>query len=115
MIDELLDRIAEFGFLTFGDLRDAISRNQLKLPDLAEAYDFLQGDPLLRLDNRLGTLLDGVYRPAEAYLRWLEWFTAIGFGTGTGRVITRFVVLPFGGSFLFVEALAVLLTSLELP
>ena len=115
MIDELLDRIAEYGFLTFGDLRDAISRNQLKLPDLAEAYDFLQGDPLLRLDNRLGTLLDGVYRPAEAYLRWLEWFTAIGFGTGIGRVITRFLVLPFGGSFLFVEAIVLLISSLHLP
>ncbi len=115
MIDELLDRIAEYGFLTFGDLRDAISRNQLKLPDLAEAYDFLEGDPLLRLDKRLSTLLDGVYRPAEAYLRWLEWFTAIGFGTATGRLITRFVVLPFGGSFLFVESLVVLLTAFDLP
>lgn len=115
MIDELLDRISEYGFLTFGDLRDAISRNQLKLPDLNEPYDFLRGDALLRLNNRLGTRLDGVYRPAEAYLRWLEWFTAIGFGTGIGRVLTRFAVIPFGGAFLLTEAVAVLVEVFDGP
>lgn len=109
MIEELLDRITEYGFLTFGDLRDAISRNQLKLPDLVEPYDFLHGDPLFRLDRRLAALLDGVYRPAEIYLRWLEWFTALNFGTGFGRFITRFVTVPFGGPYLFVEAVAILL------
>ena len=34
MIEEMLDRIVELGFLTFSDLRDTISRNQLKMPDL---------------------------------------------------------------------------------
>src|SRR5262249_10142375 len=76
-------------------------------------YDFLHGDPLLRLDNRLSILLDGVYRPAEAYLRWLEWFTAIGFGTALGRVITRFLVIPFGGAFLSVEVLVLLLDHVD--
>ena len=36
-----------------GDLRDAISRNNLKLPDLSEPFDFLRGDRLLRADRRL--------------------------------------------------------------
>ena len=36
---------------------------------------------LLRLDRRLTTLLDGVYRPSEFYLRWLERLTALNFGT----------------------------------
>src|SRR5262249_24518003 len=65
MVAELLDRIIRFGFLTFGELRDTVSRNQLKLPDVSEPDDFLKGDPLIRLDRRLASLLDGVYRPGE--------------------------------------------------
>jgi hypothetical protein len=34
IVEELLDKTVESGYLRFGDLRDAISRNQLKLPDL---------------------------------------------------------------------------------
>src|SRR5262249_46561622 len=51
LIEELLDRLTERGFLTIGDLRDALSRNQLKLPDLAGAGEFFRGDPLLRSDR----------------------------------------------------------------
>src|SRR5262249_20716322 len=51
MVEELLDRITEYGFLTFSDLRDAISRSQLKLPDLNDPEEFIRGDPLLRLDR----------------------------------------------------------------
>src|SRR5207248_5372889 len=36
LVEELLDRILEQGFLTFSDLRDAVSRNQMKLPDLGD-------------------------------------------------------------------------------
>jgi hypothetical protein len=104
VLEELLDRVAEHGYLTFGDLRDTVSRNQMKLPDLAEPHEFVRGDPLLRLDRRLGTLLDGVYRPGEFYLRVLERFTALGFGTDTGRRISRNFVFPFGGAFLLVFA-----------
>jgi PAS domain-containing protein len=105
MIEELLDRITEFGFVTFSDLRDVISRNQLKMPDPADPQEFVRGDPLLRLDRRLGTLLDGVYRPGEFYLRWLERFTTLSFGTVTGRWLTRFIALPFGGAFFLTWAL----------
>ena len=34
MVDELVDRIVKRGFLAMGDLRDALSRNNLKLPDV---------------------------------------------------------------------------------
>lgn len=95
MVEELLDRISNYGFLTFTELRDTISRNQLKLPDLTERDDFLKGDALVRLDRRLGSLLDGVYRPGDFYVRWLERFTAFKFGTWWGRLLTRFVTLPF--------------------
>jgi hypothetical protein len=109
MIEELLDRITEVGFVTFSDLRDAVSRNQLKLPDLGDPQEFVRGDPLLRLDRRLATLLDGVYHPSEFYLRWLERFTALNFGTTTGRIITRHVTLPFGGALVILEGLQKLL------
>ncbi|MGL4552435.1 MAG: hypothetical protein ACRC33_14750, partial [Gemmataceae bacterium] len=94
MVAELLDRITDYGFLTFGELRDTISRNQLKLPDLTEPEHFLRGDPLLRLDTRLASLLDGVYRRGEFYVRWLERGTSLLFGTRGGRTFTRFVLLP---------------------
>ena len=103
MIEEFLDRILAVGFVTFGDLRDTISRNQLKLPDLSDPQDFIRGDALLRLDRRLSTLLDGVYRQSEIYVRWLERLTALNFGTKIGRAITRFVTVPFGGAFLLIE------------
>lgn len=104
VIEELLDRIMTFGFLTFSDLRDTLSRNQLKLPDLSDPSDFIFGDQLIRLDRRLATLLDGVYRRSEFYLRWLERVTALNFGTKVGRLLTLWVTLPFGLAFLLIEA-----------
>jgi hypothetical protein len=104
MVEEMLDRIIEVGFLTFSDLRDAVSRNQLKMPDLADPQEFVRGDPLLRLDRRLATALDGVYRPSEFYLRWLERITSPLFGTVLGRWLTLFVLVPFGGALLLLDA-----------
>lgn len=103
MIEELLDRIVELGFLTFSDLRDTISRNQLKMPDLHDPYEFARGDPLLRLDRVLASALDGVYRPGEVYLRWLERLTAPAFGTAIGRWLVLFVLLPFGGAAVLLQ------------
>lgn len=111
MVEELLDRIAGPGFITFGDLRDTISRNQLKLPDLRDPQDFIRGDPLLRLDRRLATLLDGIYRPGEIYMRWLERLSSLSFGTATGRWLTRYVLVPFGGAFVVVEGINRVLDS----
>jgi hypothetical protein len=108
MIEELLDRLIDYGFVSFGDLRDTISRNQLKLPDLADPQDFIRGDPLIRLDRRLMTVLDGVYRPADFYLRWLERFTSFNFGTKLGRALTRFVTLPVGGGWLLIELIQII-------
>ena len=51
LIEELLDQICERGFLSMGDLRDAISRNNLKLPDISWRFDVLHGDQLLRADR----------------------------------------------------------------
>jgi hypothetical protein len=106
MVEELLDRISEIGFFTFSDLRDALSRNNLKLPDLADPVELVRGDPLLRLDRLLASSpLDGVYRPSEIYLRLLQRLTAPNFGTRAGRLLTRYVTIPFGAALLALEAI----------
>jgi hypothetical protein len=101
-VEELLDRISSAGFLAFGDVRDAIARGQMKLPDLGP-NEHWRGDSLLRLDKVLIKSLDGVYRRAEVYTRSLERLTALNFGTETGRWITRNITMPFGAAFLLAQ------------
>lgn len=105
LVEELLDRIVESGHLTMGDLRDAISRNNLKLADFSWKADGLRGDALLRADQRLARSLDGVHRRGEFYLRWMQRLSSLAFGTPLGRFITRFLAIPFGGTFLVVSFL----------
>jgi hypothetical protein len=105
LVDEILDRIVDRGFLSMGDLRDALSRNNLKLPDLANVEQLLLGDQLLQADKQLAASLDGVYRGGEVYLRWPQRLSSLAFGTPVGRFLTRYVALPFGGAFLVLEGL----------
>jgi hypothetical protein len=98
LVEELLDHIVERGYLTFGDLRDAISRNHVKLPDVSGPRDLWYGDALLRADRRLAIALDGVYRRGEIYMRWMQAFSSLGFGTHIGRFLTKYLVVPFGGA-----------------
>ncbi len=104
VVDELLDRAVAVGRLTLGDLRDAISKNDLKLPDLT-LQGLRTGDQLLRADRILADSLDGVYRNGEVYLRMLQKGSSILFGTTLGRVLTRFVLLPLLGALAVVEGL----------
>ena len=99
LIEELLDQIGQRDFLTMGDLRDAISRNNLKLADLSGPRDLVRGDQLLRADRELALALDGVYRRGEFYLRWMQRLSSLGFGTRIGRFLTRYAVVPFGGAY----------------
>jgi hypothetical protein len=110
-VEELLDHITERGFLSFSDLRDAVSRNQLKLSDLSDPHDYWRGDPLLRLDRRLSTLLEGVYRHGEFYLRWLESISSLFFGTVAGRFVTLNIAVPFGGAWILLEMLETFLVG----
>jgi hypothetical protein len=100
LVAELLDRVCERGYLRIGNLRDAVARNQLKLPDLAGPGEFVGGDPLLRADTKLAYALDGVYRRGEFYLRWIQRVVSVFFGTPWGRLLTLYLLLPFGGAFL---------------
>lgn len=104
MTNELLDGIVQRGFLTIGDLRDAVSRNQLKMPDLTSVSEFFSGDPLLRADRNFAGSLDGVYQRGPFYLRWLQRLNALTFGIPYGRMLTKYIALPFGLAFLTLMA-----------
>lgn len=112
IVEELLDRIVERGYVVMGDLRDAISRNQLKLPDLAGPMEFFRGDRLMRADRALALELEGVYRGGEIYLRGLQRQSSVAFGTRAGRFLTRYIALPFGGAFVILEGLQHLINPL---
>ena len=103
LTEDSLDCIADRGYLTMGYLRDAISKNDLKLPDLKELRELWRGDHLLRADDRLDLALDGVYRRGEFYLRSLQITSSVFFGTPAGRFTTLFLVIPFGGAVVIVE------------
>lgn len=106
IVEELLDRIVTQGFLSFGHIRDTLSQNNLKLPDLTRLRELVTGDVLLRIDSRLARDLDGVYHHGPIYLRASHRLSALAFGTNFGRFLTRYVALPFGGAFLTVEGLS---------
>ena len=92
--------------MSFGHIRDTLSQNNLKLPDLTRLRELVTGDLLLRIDSRLARELDGVYHHGPVYLRASHRLSALAFGTPFGRFLTRYVALPFGGAFLTVEGLS---------
>jgi hypothetical protein len=98
LVDELLDQAVAVGRLSIGNLRDAISHNDLKMPDLAPGR-LLTGDELLRADHALSRSLDGVYRRGEGYLRYLQKLSSVFFGTRIGRLLTLYLILPLLGSY----------------
>lgn len=100
LVEELLDRVEERGFLNMGDVRDALSQNDLKLPDLSGVVELVSGDKLLNADRKLGQTLEGVYRPGAIYLRMTQRLSSLAFGIPTGRFLVQYVVLPFGGAYL---------------
>jgi hypothetical protein len=102
LIDELLDQAVDAGRLSIGNLRDAISHNDLKLPDL-QRQDLRSGDELLRCDRMLARSLDGVYRRGEGYLRVLHKISSILFGTPLGRFLSLYFILPLLGSYTVLE------------
>jgi hypothetical protein len=105
IVEELLDRIDAGGVLTVSDLRDALSRNDLKLDDLSGPAEFFHGDRLLQLDRRLGDAVESVYRRGEFYLRGLQRLSALAFGTHLGRLLVTWLALPFGGAYVALEGL----------
>ncbi len=105
LVDDLLDDISTRGFESFGSVRDAVSRGQVKLPDLASVDELVHGDPLLRADRNLAAALDGAYRRAPSYLLAMQRLSALAFGAALGRAITLHGLLPFGGAWVFWKGL----------
>jgi hypothetical protein len=99
LVDELLDSVVHRGFESFGNVRDAVSRNQVKLPDLQSFGELLTGDPLLQANSELADSLDGAYRRAPAYLLAMQRLSAPAFGLPLGRALTLHLLLPFGGAW----------------
>jgi hypothetical protein len=114
MVEELLDAIAHRGYLTMGVLRDCISRNQLKLPNLGNPLKLITGDRLLKADRRLASEIDGVYRRGEFYLRWLQRLSSLAFGTVIGRLLTLYLFLPFGGAYVALMGILHLLEKVHI-
>lgn len=107
--EELFEIIRRRWHLRFTDLRDAVSRNELRLPDPGWR-DLILGDRLAHFDRKARAALPGVYQPGEFYLKGLQQLSAPLFGSALGRSITRFLLLPFGIAFISLEALAYLLS-----
>jgi hypothetical protein len=105
LVDELLDGVVRRGFLNLGNLRDAVSRNQLKLNDLAGPGELFGRDQLLRVDRKLEFALDGVYHRGEIYLRVFQRLSSVLFGTPWGRALTRGLLIPVLGSLIVLEGL----------
>jgi len=63
------------------------------------------GDQLLRCDDILSHSMDGVYRRGEQYMRFLQRFSSVLFGTGVGRWLTLYLILPALGALAVMEGL----------
>lgn len=104
MIEELIDHVVAHRFLSLGQLRDAISRNHIKLRTL-RARELVFGDALLEVDRILSRTLDGVYRRAEIYVRGLQKLSSIMFGTVPGRLLVLYLLLPVVCAYVVLEGL----------
>ncbi len=104
LIDELLDRAVAVGRLNIGNLRDALSKNDLKANDL-ELRELKTGDQLLKADDILAKSMDGVYRRGEQYMRYLQKLSSLLFGTKIGRFLSLYLLLPALGALGVIEGL----------
>src|SRR5262249_21750503 len=105
LVAEMLDTISTRGTVSIGDLRDAIARSRLKLPDLSGPKELLRGDPLLRANRELAVRLDGIYRQGEIYLRWLQSLGSLFFGPLVGRLLCLYLLLPLLGALMILKGL----------
>jgi len=108
MKHELLDVITRRRHLKFTDVRDIVARNILRLPD-PTIGEFFHGDRLRRFDRTATRALPGVYHPGEIYIKGLQQLSAPLFGTNLGRTVMRHLLLPFGGAFLLLKSLDLLI------
>ncbi|MFO0618145.1 MAG: hypothetical protein U0414_36470 [Polyangiaceae bacterium] len=104
LVGELIDKVIELGYISIGNLRDAISKSALKMSNL-ELDELWKGDALLLADGLLARRLDGVYLKGEGYLRGLQKLSSIFFGTTIGRYLSLYVLLPAVFGYVVLEGL----------
>lgn len=105
VVDELIDTIIENGYFGLSQLRDTISRNNIKLKDLEGFQQWWAGDNLLQADRLIEKDLPGIYHEGEIYLRALQRASSAVFAQPLGRLITWFLILPFLGAFMLMGGL----------
>ena len=105
MTQELIDAVVHDGYLSFSGVRDAISRNSVRCHDLRTLGEWVGYDQLMKLDRRLGSALDGVYRRGEIYRYLFQKFSSLLFANPVGRLLTLTIILPVAGAYLLLEAL----------
>jgi len=115
VVEELLDQATDRGFFGIGHVRDALSRNQLKLEDVSGPRELFVGDPLLLADKKLSISVDGVYRRGELYLRELQRSSSLAFGTGIGRAITLYLALPLVGAVVVLDGASHMISLVSKP
>ena len=81
--EELFEIILRRWHLRFTDLRDAVSRHELRLPD-SGWRELIRGDRLAHFDRKARAALPGVYQPGEFYLKGLQQLSAPLFGSASG-------------------------------
>ncbi len=94
IVEDMVDRLLQARQLSFGDLRDILARNQMKLPDLNGITGWLKGDPLRRLDKALARRVPGAYRPGEFYTTGLQSMSSLFYATSWGRVVLLWAIIP---------------------
>lgn len=94
IVEDMVDRLLQARQLSFGDLRDILARNEMKLPDLNGILGWLKGDPLRRLDKALARRIPGAYRPGEFYTTGLQALSSLFYATSLGRVVLLWAILP---------------------
>ncbi len=94
IVEDMLDRLLQARQLSFGDLRDILARNEMKLPDLNGIPGWLNGDPLRRLDKAMARRIPGAYRPGEFYTTGLQALSSLFYATASGRVVLLWAILP---------------------
>lgn len=94
IVEDMLDRLLQARQLSFGDLRDILARNEMKLPDLNGVLGWLRGDPLRRFDKALARRVPGAYRPGEFYTTGLQALSSLFYATASGRVVLLWAILP---------------------
>lgn len=104
LVGELIDKVISLGYISIGNLRDAISKSALKMSNL-EPDELWKGDALLLADSLLARRLDGVYLKGEGYLRGLQKLSSIFFGTTVGHYLSLYILLPAVFGYVVLEGL----------